>query len=82
MKNHVMYSQKIKHYNKIFKSTVEKYRSSVDFFINVCLEKWDMISEISGSKAKQRFVETITVRTGDNPVPEYDFSFFIPPHKV
>ena len=77
MKIHSTYSAKIKHYNKIFKSTVEKYRSSVDFFINVCLEKWDMISEISGSKAKQRFVETITVRTGDNFVPEYDFSSFM-----
>lgn len=39
------YSVKIKHYNHIFKETVSLYREAVDFYIHVCLEHWDKVSQ-------------------------------------
>ena len=41
MKIFTTYSVKIKHYNHIFKDTVSIYRKAVDFFIDVCLDKWE-----------------------------------------
>ena len=46
-----MYSRKIRHYNSIFKATLEAYRAAVDFFIGVCQEEWDTLSSIPSSKA-------------------------------
>lgn len=76
MNIHSTYSAKIKHYNNIFKSTVEKYRQAVDFFIDVCLNEWDSMSFIEGNKAKQRYIETLSIGTKDNPNPKYDFCSF------
>lgn len=36
MKIYSSYKVKIKHYNKIFSQTVEVYRNTVSFFIDIC----------------------------------------------
>ena len=46
MKIYTTYEVKIKHYNHIFKETVELYRKAVDYLIMVCYENWDKLSEI------------------------------------
>ena len=43
MKVYSSYKVKIKHYNNIFKQTVEIYRNAVSFFINVCDKEWDIL---------------------------------------
>ena len=73
MKMHSTYSVKIKHYNNIFKETVTVYRNAVDFLINVCLNEWDIISQIAGANAQQRYVETIIHISKNCPTPKYDF---------
>ena len=73
MKNCVMYSQKIRHYNHIFKATVEIYRAAVDFFISVCLEEWDDISMQGTSKARMNRLEAMTHPTSARPVVPYCF---------
>lgn len=67
------YSVKIKHYNHIFKDTVVIYRNMVDYFLPVCLEKWDDISQLGNDLQKVNYVERITHRTKSHPDPEYDF---------
>ena len=67
------YSVKIKHYNKIFRETLDLYRMAVDFFIEVCLAEWDDISDIGGSHAQLKYIEHYTHKTKDHPVPKYDF---------
>ena len=57
MKVVTSYSVKIKQYNRIFNDTVNLYREAVDFFIEVCLSEWDVLSTISGSLAQQRYIE-------------------------
>ena len=59
MKTRVMYSRKIKHYNRIFRATVDSYRAAVDFFICVCLEEWAAISVQQSSKARMNLLEAI-----------------------
>lgn len=66
------YSVKIKHYNQIFKDTVFIYRKAVDFLIDVCLNEWESISSISGSKLRQQFVERLVHATKSNLKPKYD----------
>ncbi|MBS6560130.1 MAG: transposase [Clostridiales bacterium] len=67
-------SVKIKHYNHIFKKTVELYQAAVDFYIVVCLKEWKNIVEIQGSNAQQMFLEQLTHRTKNRPEVKYDFS--------
>ena len=67
------YKVKIKHYNNIFKKTVDIYRSAADYLINVCLENWESISSIEGSLKRQRHVETLVHATCNNTSPKYDF---------
>ena len=69
-----MYSVKIKEYRHIFKESVEQYRSAVDFFIDVCLKEWDSITPIKGLKAKQSFVETLTLPTSKRTSVQYNFN--------
>lgn len=40
------YSVKVKHYNKIFRETVCLYRKVVDFFIQVCLQEWEALTQL------------------------------------
>ena len=67
------YSVKIKHYNKIFNDTIKLYRNATDFFINVCLQEWDIIKTGKNQKDKKSLVESLTVKTKQNPTPKYDF---------
>ena len=69
-----MYSVKIKEYRHIFKESVEQYRSAADFFINVCLKEWDRITLFEGLKAKQSFIETLTISTSKRPNVQYNFN--------
>ena len=72
------YSVKIKEYNHIFKDTVLLYRRAVDFFINVCLENWDVICQIKGGvKFQQSYVESLTISTKARPVVLYDFGSYM-----
>ena len=66
MKLITQYSCKIKHYNSIFKETIQLYRETVDYFIDICLREWNQISTIEGSKSRQRFVEKLCITTSDS----------------
>ena len=48
MRIYTSYSVKIKHYNHIFKNTVNVYRSAVDYLIKVCLNHWDVVTTFNG----------------------------------
>ena len=72
MKIYTTYSVKIKHYNHIFKDTINIYRRTVDYLISVCLDHWDDIAVIKGSN-RLTYVETLIHSTKDNPNPLYDF---------
>ena len=67
------YGVKIKHYNHIFKQTVELYRKAVAFFLAVCEKEWDTLSQIKSSNTKQSYIEKLTHRTKKNPDIRYDF---------
>lgn len=69
-----MYSVKIKEYRYIFKESIEQYRSAADFFIDVCLKEWERITPIKGLKAKQSFVEILTLPTSKRPNVQYNFN--------
>jgi IS605 OrfB family transposase len=62
-----MYSQKIKHYNHIFRATVDAYRAAVDFFISVCMEEWDSLSILPASKTQMNHLEAMTHPTARRP---------------
>lgn len=67
------YSVKIKHYNAIFRPTVEIYRHAVDFFIAVALKEWDNLSQSGSTLRKVTYMERLTIRTKRNPAPLYPF---------
>lgn len=73
MKINTSYSCKIKYYNHIFKETVALYRKAVDFFIGVCLNEWDDVTTIKGTKALQRYIETLCIISGKSQTLKYDF---------
>lgn len=60
MKIFSTYSVKVKHYNPIVEKTAKLYQAAVDFYISVCLQEWDTIIEIQGSKSRQTFLEQMT----------------------
>ena len=68
------YSIKIKHYNKIFNDTVKLYRNATDFFVQVCLQEWDIIKTGKNQKEKVNIVESLTIETKKNPKPKHNFS--------
>ena len=72
MKIYSTYSVKIKHYNKIFKETINIYRSAVDFLINVVLNEREDIKSIDGPLSRMRYVEKLCHGTKNNS-PKYDF---------
>ena len=73
MKIHSTYSVKIKHYNHIFKSTVEIYRHAVDFYIHVALKEWEAVSAIENVQYQKAYLQNCTIRTKSNPNPVYPF---------
>lgn len=68
-----MYSVKIKHYNHIFKQTVEIYRHAVDFYIDVALKEWKTVSAIESVMHQKAHLQDCTIRTKKNPNPKYPF---------
>jgi len=73
MKITTCYAVKVKHFNHIFDDTIKLYRSAVDFFIEVCLAEWNMVSAIQGLQKQQSYIEQIVHTTKANPAPLYDF---------
>ena len=67
------YKVKIKHYNHIFRDTVEQYRRAVRFFLEVCDARWAELSTLTG-KSRNNRLERLTIQTKKNPAPEYGFS--------
>jgi len=67
------YRVKICHYNSILKPTVAIYRAAVEFFVRVCCDEWEGLSQISGADSRMREVERLTHRTRNNPMPRYCF---------
>lgn len=72
MKLYSTYRCKIKHYNHILKETIVRYRSAVDFCIQVCLEHWEQIKQIKTPHQKQQYVEHLIHSTKNNAA-IYDF---------
>ena len=68
------YSVKIKDRNRSFKNSVFLYRKAVDWYIDICLSKWDEIKLIDQSKARMNYVQAISTVTASHPYPEYDFT--------
>lgn len=78
MKIFSTYKVKIKHYNHIFRETVDIYRHAVDYLIDVCLAEWDTVSEQKGKK-RLTSVERLTHATSRRPVvkyPAFDRKFY------
>ena len=71
----VMYSQKIKHYNHIFRDTVDAYRAAVSFFISVCMEEWEHISFQTSPQRRMNALEAMTHPTAKRPEVPYCFDF-------
>ena len=67
------YKVKIKHYNHIFRDTVEQYRRAVRFFLEVCDARWAELSALTG-KGRNNRMERLTIQTAKNSSPEYNFS--------
>lgn len=73
MKIYSSYKVKIDHYNKIFNNTVEIYRRSVSFFINVCDREWDVIGNLKGFE-RCRAIEKLTLSSKNRINVKYDFN--------
>ena len=69
----VMYSQKIKHYNHIFRETVDAYRAAVSFFISVCTDEWEHISFQTSPQRRMNMLEAMTHPTAKRPEVPYCF---------
>ena len=67
------YSVKIKEYRHIFKDSIRIYRSAVDFFIDVCLKEWKLISVTDRLTERKTLVESVTVSTKEHPDVPYPF---------
>lgn len=74
MESYMTYSIKVKHYNHIFDATTKLYRNALEFFLQVCLENWEQLKELSSQKVRVNCIESLTVQTKRNPAPAYDFS--------
>ena len=69
------YKVKISEASNVFADTVEIYRQATDFFIDVCLNEWETISELTGLYRKS-LVEKLTINTSKNPDPKYPLPFY------
>lgn len=66
MRYYSLYSVKIKHYNHILKETVSLYRKVTDFFLQVCLKEWDVLSTKTAHQ-KLLYMEQLCHQTKKNP---------------
>ena len=73
MKLYSSYKVKIKHYNSIFKQTVEIYRNIVSFFIDVCGKEWDVLEPLRNLERCSK-IEKLTLQTKKNPNPKYNYN--------
>ena len=73
MKVYSSYKVKIKHYNNIFKQTVELYRNAVSFFIDVCDKEWNTLKPLKNLERCSK-IEKLTIQTKKNQNPKYDFN--------
>ena len=84
MKIHSCYKVKIQDAPKHeLMATAEAYQSALRFFLDVCLKEWNGISSIhadpvtqkglSDNTIRKQYVEALTHRTKNNPLPKYDF---------
>ena len=73
MKIYSMYSRKIQGFNHIFEPTLDLYRAAVDFFIDVCLKEWEIITAQKTALDRNNQVERLTIRTKGRPEVPYDF---------
>lgn len=62
MKVYSSYKVKIKHYNNIFKQTVELYRNAVSFFIDVFDKEWDTLKPLKNLERCSK-IEKFTIQT-------------------
>ena len=67
MRTRVMYSQKIVQHSGIFAETVRAYRDAVSFFMSVCLEEWDVISQETHPQRRMNALEKMTHPTSKRP---------------
>ena len=74
MKLSMTYRVRTRGFNHIFDETVRLYRQAVSFFVDVCLTEWNLISNGKLQKERVNLVESLTVRTRQNPAVPYDFS--------
>ena len=74
MKLSMTYLVRTRGFNHIFDETVRLYRQAVSFFADVCLTEWNLISTGKLQKERVNLVESLTVRTRQNPAVPYDFS--------
>lgn len=74
MKLSMTYRVRTRGFNHIFDETVRLYRQAVSFFVDVCLTEWNLISTEKLQKERVNLVESLTVRTRQNPAVPYDFS--------
>lgn len=59
--------------NTDMKNTVQIYRRSLAFVIDVCNREWGNISILGGTKEKDHYVEKLIHPTKNNPSPKYPF---------
>lgn len=79
MRCYSLYSVKIKHYNRILKETVSFYRKATDFFLQVCLKEWDILSAKTAHQ-KLLYMEQLCHQTKKNPNVTYKtfkYKFYI-----
>ena len=65
MRCYSLYSVKIIHYNHILKETISLYRKATDFFLQVCLKEWDVLS-IKTAHQKLLYMEQLCHQTKKN----------------
>ena len=71
MRCYSLYSVKIKHYNHILKETISLYRKAADFFLQVCLKEWDVLSTKT-THQKLLYMEQLCHQTKKNSNVKYE----------
>lgn len=67
------YKVKIASTHGSFKNTIEKYRMATDFFIDIILKEWVVLSKVKSQSSRLREIETLTHQTSTNLNPKYNF---------
>lgn len=66
------YKCKIIEANKMFEPTINIYRKSLEYLVDVIAKEWNGIKDLQ-AKEKNNFVESLVHKTKYNPHPKYDF---------